>query len=121
MSEAVVPPIESVTFVGYQGGELVWSVVSTRPSKEGGVLLNSKAWPFVKRLPCEYARVQSSPFEVVAGELYVAVDLAKALEGFAFFYETRIAKFTKHLHASHGIAEALKGGNADKLKESHAH
>jgi len=115
------PPIDSVTFVGYKGGELVWNTVETRASKEeDSVLLNAKTWPNVRKLHCTYDRIRSAPFEVQDGELYAGADLDAALKGMAFFYDKKIERLTKHRTRVQELGEAMSENCVEVLKEARA-
>jgi hypothetical protein len=113
------PPIDSITFVGYKGGELVWNTVETRPSKEEDViLLDAKVWPNVRKLAVGYDRIESAPFEVKDGELYAAAKLDVALKGMGYFYDKKIERLTRLRAGVVTLASALLEGEGEVLKEA---
>lgn len=114
------PPIPSVLFAGYKGGELVWNAVETRAAKEEGViLLDSKQWPFVRKLPLAYADF-IKPYEVREGELYADVTLEGALRGLSAFYGKKIDKFMRLQKAVTALEEAIEVNDVESVKEARA-
>lgn len=118
--KAVKPPIDSVTFVGYRGGELIFNVVETRASKEGDVLLNNKVWPFVRRVACNYERIQTAPFEVKDGELYAGVSLEMALQGLLYFLERKVHKLQTLQSPVQQLLGAVQRNETDVIKQARA-
>lgn len=119
--EKITPPIPSVTFVGYQGGELVWNTVETRASSEADtVLLNAKQWPGARKLGCTYERIQAGSFEYTEGAVYAGKDLETALNGFQRFYEEKIAKLNKHLKVAEVLDQALADNDDKTIKAARA-